>query len=205
MKGNIVIDKKVALFLTGVISLFSLADFVSLVDTKSAGGVIVEQEQVPIGTVSMWLTGTPPDGWIEIAGQSTAAYPELAKIVGSTLPDYRGEFLRGWDNGRGIDSGRLIGSFQAEQIPEHKHATTFIDHSSNVVLAAPNNKSGAPFGTVNLQREGPNGRSYTTTPSGDSTSTSSNFMLTSKETFYHSGETRVRNVSVMYIIKAENK
>lgn len=36
----------------------------------------------------------------------------LSSLLGGTLPDYRGEFLRGWDNGRGVDSGRAINSSQ---------------------------------------------------------------------------------------------
>jgi microcystin-dependent protein len=28
------------------------------------------------------------------------------------LPDLRGEFIRGWDHGRGIDTGRTLGSAQ---------------------------------------------------------------------------------------------
>lgn len=37
------------------------------------------------------------------------------------LPDMRGEFLRGWDDGRGVDTGRLFGNAQAEDIGPHKH------------------------------------------------------------------------------------
>lgn len=33
--------------------------------------------------------------WLECNGQSTAAYPALASIVGANVPDYRGIFLRG--------------------------------------------------------------------------------------------------------------
>lgn len=37
------------------------------------------------------------------------------------LPDYRGEFLRGWDNGRGKDSGRSLHSAQVDDFAEHTH------------------------------------------------------------------------------------
>jgi hypothetical protein len=40
------------------------------------------------------------------------AYPELSAVTGPVLPDYRGEFLRGWDAGRGVDIGRSLGSKQ---------------------------------------------------------------------------------------------
>ena len=38
------------------------------------------------------------------------------------LPDLRGEFVRGWDGGRGIDSSRAFGSAQGDEFRSHKHA-----------------------------------------------------------------------------------
>jgi phage-related tail fiber protein len=38
----------------------------------------------------------------------------------------RGEFVRGWDNGRGIDPGRARGSFQADAFKSHSHTVTAI-------------------------------------------------------------------------------
>lgn len=66
-----------------------------LIDAKSAGGIIVQKEEVPVGTVAMWGSSTPPENWIEMDGQSTGAYPELAAIYGASVPDLRGEFVRG--------------------------------------------------------------------------------------------------------------
>jgi microcystin-dependent protein len=37
------------------------------------------------------------------------------------LPDLRGEFIRGWDNSRGIDSSRKNRSFQADELKSHTH------------------------------------------------------------------------------------
>lgn len=42
------------------------------------------------------------------------------------LPDLRGEFVRGWDNTRGVDAGRNIGSFQADQIKSHVHTAGIV-------------------------------------------------------------------------------
>ena len=56
-----------------------------------------------------------PDGCLALNGQKfdTARYPQLAKVYPSgTLPDLRGEFIRGWDNGRGADAGRALLSWQ---------------------------------------------------------------------------------------------
>jgi hypothetical protein len=38
------------------------------------------------------------------------------------VPDLRGEFLRGWDDGRGVDSGRSFGSAQADEFKSHSHS-----------------------------------------------------------------------------------
>jgi len=38
------------------------------------------------------------------------------------LPDLRGEFIRGWDDGRGVDSGRTLGSWQNHQLQDHEHS-----------------------------------------------------------------------------------
>lgn len=45
-----------------------------------------------------------------MAGQpiSAAQYPILYSRFGSTLPDLRGYFIRGWDNSRGVDAGRVL-------------------------------------------------------------------------------------------------
>jgi phage-related tail fiber protein len=44
----------------------------------------------------------------------------LADGTNGTL-DLRGEFIRGWDNGRGVDAGRSLGSWQADEFKSHTH------------------------------------------------------------------------------------
>ena len=68
------------------------------------------------------LTGVP-SGCLAFNGQtfSTTTYPELAKkYTSGKLPDLRGEFIRGWDNGRGVDSGRGLLSLQSDAIRNMK-------------------------------------------------------------------------------------
>ncbi|MDD4151845.1 MAG: hypothetical protein PHR68_04485 [Candidatus Gracilibacteria bacterium] len=36
-------------------------------------------------------------------------------------PDLRGEFIRGIDNGRGVDTGRTLASWQSDSIKNHRH------------------------------------------------------------------------------------
>lgn len=64
------------------------------------------------GIVAYFGGASCPGGWIEANGQSTAAWPTLADVIGATVPDLRGEFVRGWDHGRGVDPGRTLRSWQ---------------------------------------------------------------------------------------------
>lgn len=73
------------------------------------------------GAIVMWGTSTPPAGWLECNGQSTAGYPNLTALFGTNLPDLRGEFVRGWDNGRGVDGGRTLKSAQSGSVESHRH------------------------------------------------------------------------------------
>nr|WBW56542.1 hypothetical protein PKDMPDAK_00046 [Escherichia coli] len=66
-----------------------------------------------------WPLETPPTGWLKCNGAafSSEKYPNLAKAYPTNkLPDLRGEFIRGWDDGRGIDSGRNLLSAQNDAI-----------------------------------------------------------------------------------------
>ncbi|NGF60768.1 phage tail protein [Citrobacter freundii] len=74
---------------------------------------------IPVGFPLPWPQATPPGGWLKCNGATfdKAAYPKLAAAYPSgVLPDLRGEFLRGWDDGRGVDSGRSLLSSQSDAI-----------------------------------------------------------------------------------------
>ncbi|WP_422664658.1 phage tail protein [Anaeromusa acidaminophila] len=61
----------------------------------------------------MWPSfSNPTDGniWLECNGQSTSAYPALAAIVGVTVPDYRGIFLRGYGSQTSMHYGTITHS-----------------------------------------------------------------------------------------------
>lgn len=72
----------------------------------------------PIGASILWNTSTPiPDNFWANEGRSFSAseYPELAKVYPNLkLPDDRGYAIRIADNGRGIDQGRVIGTYQED-------------------------------------------------------------------------------------------
>lgn len=72
---------------------------------------------VPVGVPFPWPTPTPPAQCFVMAGQpfDVAAYPALAAVYPSGIvPDMRGEWVRGCDNGRGIDAGRAMLSPQLD-------------------------------------------------------------------------------------------
>ncbi|WP_426577617.1 tail fiber protein [Xenorhabdus stockiae] len=76
---------------------------------------------LPVGVPVPWPTENPPEGWLICNGDSfdKARYPKLALAYPSgTLPDLRGEFIRGLDNGRGIDPKRkLLSEQKATMLP----------------------------------------------------------------------------------------
>ena len=94
---------------------------------------------VPTGTILVWAGAegnSIPSGYLECDGDhvSSTTYSDLAAICGNTyndgqtppsgeffLPDLRGRFVRGWDHGRGFDSGRTRGSGQTSQNKSHTH------------------------------------------------------------------------------------
>ncbi|WP_267274410.1 phage tail protein [Escherichia coli] len=70
-----------------------------------------EGSALPVGVPVPWPSATPPTGWLKCNGAafSSEKYPNLAKVYPTLkLPDLRGEFIRGWDDSRGIDTGRSL-------------------------------------------------------------------------------------------------
>lgn len=91
------------------------------VDTDSSLNVI---HDMLIGVPIPHPLSTVPEGCLAMNGQrfDASRYPKLAKKYPSgQLPDLRGEFIRGWDNGRGVDAGRVVLSAQEEELKSHNH------------------------------------------------------------------------------------
>ena len=92
----------------------------------------------PIGTVIWYAGSTAPTGYLKCNGDTiangsgttqsiTADFSALYAIVGANLPDLRGEFIRGFDDGKGTDSGRSIRSTQSDDFKEHTHTASVTD------------------------------------------------------------------------------
>ena len=88
----------------------------------------------PPGSVIYHASSSAPSGYIKANGASlsTSTYSTLFSAIGYTfggsgssfnVPDLRGEFPRGWDDSRGIDSGRIFGSAQSDEFKSHRHDT----------------------------------------------------------------------------------
>lgn len=111
--------------------------------------MIAEASALPVGTMVGFPVNKVPPGFLEIDGsvKSIAAYPDLAAFLGTAfnkgdegvgnfrLPESRGEFLRGWDHGRGVDADRSIGTFQkGSYLYMEKAATTSVDRFTSSIL-----------------------------------------------------------------------
>ncbi|HHW1031495.1 TPA: phage tail protein [Escherichia coli] len=83
-----------------------------------------EGSALPVGVPIPWPSATPPTGWLKCNGAAftSSQYPKLAQAYPALrLPDLRGEFIRGWDDGRGVDTGRTLLSSQAGMLEKHRH------------------------------------------------------------------------------------
>ncbi|WP_387467120.1 phage tail protein [Photorhabdus sp. RM323S] len=72
---------------------------------------------VPVGVPLPYPHRYTPAGYLTCNGQTfdKSRYPKLAEAYPSgRVPDLRGEFIRGWDDSRGVDPGRACGSWQAD-------------------------------------------------------------------------------------------
>ena len=146
-----------------------------------------EGSALPVGVPVPWPSATPPTGWLKCNGAAFSAeeYPELAKAYPTNkLPDLRGEFIRGWDDGRGVDSRRAVLSTQEPTV-----GTFYVELA---IISGTLSGSGAKF-----------------TDSVGIGSTSSNITVSNGNDQSVSGtvavnpvDTRPRNIAFNYIVRA---
>lgn len=161
--------------------------------------MIAQASALPVGTMVAFPVNKLPPGFLEIDGslKSIAAYPDLAAFLGTAfntggegagnfrLPESRAEFLRGWDHGRGVDVGRDIGTYQADEFRSHNHP--------------PGN--GRPGFQSN---EFPNIQAYHGTSSTAPPSYSGETLQMATTGNRGGSETRPRSLAVMWCLKAWN-
>jgi microcystin-dependent protein len=156
---------------------------------------------IPAGTFAMYAGSVVPTGWLECNGiaLSRTTFAALFAAIstrygagdGSTtfnLPDMRGEFPRVWDNGRGVDPGRALGTGQSFLVQTHTHSINDPSHS-HVYL-------GSSDITTNIAVGGASAAAYI---SGSLLSGSAVTGITVNAA--GGAETRPRNVSLIGMIK----
>ena len=169
---------------------------------------------VPTGAIFYFADSTAPTGYLKLNGDTipngtgtvqgqTADFSALYALIGGTLPDVRGEFLRCWDNGRGVDQSRAMRSqqkptairtaVQAHQI--NNAASTNFDVSAGISFAEPETFTGS---TPNNARFGDNG-------TGFNSNYANNILLGGQDTSASGRNTwittRPRNVALLACIK----
>lgn len=124
------------------------------------------------------------------SGVHTLIYVPFGTSVGDTanflLPDLRGEFIRGWDDARGVDSSRVFGSWQAEQIKEHTGTEQVYSGSAN---------STSPIGAVSAVLNNPASWGYI------NTTTNASAQANAIKCAIGGLETRPRNSALLACIK----
>ncbi len=119
---------------TGTVTGISAGGLPAGTVTEATLSSSVIQLVAPAGAIAFVCQSTAPNGWLKANGAavSRTTYSTLFTAIGTTfgvgngsttfnLPDMRGEFPRGWDDSRGVDSGRGFGALQAQNTVEHKH------------------------------------------------------------------------------------
>lgn len=168
---------------------------------------------VPSGSVFCMAVATVPTGYLECNGGavSRTTYSALFAIIGTNygtgngsstfnLPDLRGEFIRGFDNGKGTDSGRSIASSQGSANISHGHSVgASVNDSGHVHATTFDNKKYFPGGGSTTVTYGGAGGYPADTFSMSSANTGISVSISQNNA--GGSEARPRNIAMMYIIK----
>ncbi|WP_139413001.1 tail fiber protein [Bartonella mastomydis] len=166
-------------------------------------------ESFPTGFIATFAMQEIPTGWLLCDGKAYKRkdYPQLFKAIGDKwgkdsdttfkVPDFRGMFLRGFDDGRGLDDNRKFADEQQDSIKSHTHIGNIEEsgeHTHNFQY------KGVGWPTGNIGRL-PNYYTYNATLQGTTDSAGAH---THKVTLAHTGETETRpvNTTVVYAIKS---
>ncbi|WP_289992588.1 phage tail protein [Photorhabdus laumondii] len=151
--------------------------------------LIKTTSEIPVGAPIPWPLAHPPIGYFTCNGSAfnKLQYPKLAEAYpGGRLPDLRGEFIRGWDDGRGVDPSRILLTNQSDALQDLKGSFKGdgeIAISTEGVFA----NGGAVSGKYGAQNDNV---SYKT-------------LFDAARVARTSHETRPRNIAFNYIVKAE--
>ena len=189
-------------------------------------------EAAPPGVISYTAASSAPTGWLKANGAavSRTTYAKLFAAIGAdygagdgsttfNLPDMRGYHIRSLDDGRGVDSGRVRGSIQADQNKSHNHGggtgweSASHTHSGSTYGVSVDHAHGVPYGVSTVgsntgfvrSASGPAGYIYS---AGFTANHYHNFVTdgisahhTHEITSDGGTEARVKNVALLAIIK----
>lgn len=149
----------------------------------------------PVGVPLPYPSATPPAGWLKCNGApfNKGQYPKLAALFPSgNLPDLRGEFIRGWDDGRAVDSGRALLSPQGDAIQNITGTFGRTQLFKESVLSGPFRPDGSQEMSLGL------------TPSNapDIGYGAPNWIFDTSLAVRTAAETRSRNIAFNYIVRA---
>tara|TARA_A100001515_G_scaffold116870_1_gene98734 strand:- start:135 stop:1274 length:1140 start_codon:yes stop_codon:yes gene_type:complete len=179
---------------------------------------------VPSGAVFCVAVASVPTGYLECNGAavSRTTYAALFAFIGTSygagngsstfnLPDLRGEFIRGFDNGRGVDSGRSVASSQGSQNDSHNHSvsiTTSTTSLTGTITKISETYASGGGGATGVFTKGSSASASNTpsrvdsSPAGSVSMDASHNHSVSGNTANQGGnESRPRNIAMMYIIK----
>lgn len=156
-KGYDASDADIATLIAALGNIMTAADMAPY-SLTAAMESYVNARIVPVGSIMTWMTETAPSGYLHCNGSSLirANYAALFNVIGTSygavdanhfnLPDLRGYFLRGWDNGRGVDLDRLsrfdrgdgtsgdhVGTKESSANLSHQHPAA-ANHTHNVPI-----------------------------------------------------------------------
>ncbi|EOV9017204.1 phage tail protein [Cronobacter muytjensii] len=164
---------------------------------KTVSGVLSwlglgEGSALPVGVPVPWPLPNAPEGWLKYNGApfDKARYPKLALIYpGGVLPDLRGEFIRGWDDGRGVDAGRGLLTAQGDAIRDITGTTNNLYNSA---------VAGAVSGAFTYQ----NGADDVLSSGSAAGVRRGSYLFKASNVVPVASENRPRNVAFNYIVRA---
>ncbi|ETS31038.1 hypothetical protein BB987_09015 [Photorhabdus temperata] len=165
------------------------------VQKKSGILAMLDDINVPVGVPLPYPHRYTPAGYLTCNGQTfdKSLYPKLAEAYpAGRVPDLRGEFIRGWDDSRGVDPGRVCGTWQGDAMQNITGGFTIRRHKSwsqlQSVTGCFDSKFNSSSGLVANQSSGEHGEDGVTFDASRVARTAN--------------ETRPRNVAFNYIVRA---
>ncbi len=149
----------------------------------------------PVGVPQPYPAATPPIGWLKCNGAEfdKAKYPGLAALFPSGyLPDLRGEFIRGWDDGRGVDTGRALLLPQEDAIQNIVGTFGRTQLFQDSTLSGAFRQTGSSLLSVGLAPAPSNATGYG----------ASNWSFDASRAVRTATETRPHNIAFNYIVRA---